>query len=362
MQKFFSLTYLVILGSLFFSCQQNIKYPYAIKDFRKDLQPALSKIATSGIVGLDLASEHFLIKNASHSELGQLAESELPVLRAEVLGILLHGTNADHYAILSPHLDDTARINKNMGEFGIQEDDIADYLIDETRFNDSSERRKLIEEVIFHHNYLNSAYKTIVKLDPNPKFYPYVKQMASNEIVYDEVTGYRVKGVSFSLRQNAYYWLAKFKKPEDVQLIYQAFDKNVRDLDEQGFKLMGEFPNPIYMDVLEKFRKTGLYWSIDQKQNEYIAIQYIKTIVSYKNLRSAMLLESLLKSYLFSACNLERYQNITDEMLNSIWDNECPVYAHLIKEISPMLHRKYLKLDLDHSITNENSYNEPIMW
>ena len=121
--KHFLLTVLIFSLS---SCQNEQRNSYAIKDFEKTLQPFLFKIVTTGIVTYYDSS---LIKSITDDELKRLTRTENPVLRATALGEMLDRKSFNQFEVVMNHLDDTAIVAVDNGEFGIGFRRVSDYLL-----------------------------------------------------------------------------------------------------------------------------------------------------------------------------------------------------------------------------------------
>ncbi len=197
---------------LFSSCKNEHRNIYAIKDFRKSLQPFLIKIVSKGIVRYYDSSQ---IKTITDNELMNLCESEHPVLRATALREMLERNTLDHFDIVMNHLDDTAIVATNGGEFGIWYRTVSDDLIQEAKWETPEAKNKTIDQVITKHNYLRSAYTILLQLDPQEKYYPYIKNMATRSRRLSD-DGYEL---AFDDIEYALYGLAKFQKPDDVKII-----------------------------------------------------------------------------------------------------------------------------------------------
>src|ERR1700727_1511779 len=94
----------------------------------------------------------------TEDELKRLANSEHPVLRAIALRTMLKRKSIQQFGLLMSHLDDTAIVNTDAGEFGIYYRRVSDDLIRECDFENREEKNKAVEEIIAKHDYLNSAY------------------------------------------------------------------------------------------------------------------------------------------------------------------------------------------------------------
>ena len=112
-----------------FSCKNEQDKSYAIKDFRKSLQPFLFKIVSEGIVTYHDSSD---IKSITDEELIRLGKSENPILRATALREMLDRSSFNQFDIVMKHLDDTAIVAIDNGEFGIKFETVSDCLIGRT--------------------------------------------------------------------------------------------------------------------------------------------------------------------------------------------------------------------------------------
>ena len=116
-----------LLLALFFllcSCKNEQRNTYAIKDFRKSIQPFLIEIVTIGIVTHHDSTK---MKSITDNELIRLGKSENPILRATAIREMLGRNSFNHFDILMNHLDDTAVVGTDNGEFGIRLEAVSDY-------------------------------------------------------------------------------------------------------------------------------------------------------------------------------------------------------------------------------------------
>ena len=133
---------------------------YAIRDFGDSLRPYLVTIVSVGIVGYDSATR-FVRAHASNEVLQQLSASEHPVLRAMALTAMLDKPGFDPFTVLMTHLDDTAVVTVDIGEFGTRYSTVSDRLISESTWKTQEDKDKTIDAVLTKHNYLNSAYTVL---------------------------------------------------------------------------------------------------------------------------------------------------------------------------------------------------------
>ncbi|MFT4022233.1 MAG: hypothetical protein QM664_00455 [Flavihumibacter sp.] len=202
----FALVFLIL------SCKERNGYTYAIKDFRKAVQPGLFKIVEKGFVS---ESDSTLAGMATDEELKKLTHSEHPVLRASAFREMIKRNSFDHLSLILHHLDDTALVATDGGEFGIWYRMVSDDILQEYNWKSQEEKNKVVDEVITRHNYLRAAYLILPEIDPDEKYYPYIKLMATRPRRLSNA-GYEL---DFDDVEYALYGLAMFKKREDVKII-----------------------------------------------------------------------------------------------------------------------------------------------
>ena len=209
------------------SCKRDSNYNYAIKDFRHSLQPHLIKIVSKDIVmNYDSSLEYM----ATDRELTQLSQSEHPVLRASAFREMLHRESFNHFDIIMNHLDDTAIVDTDGGEFGIWSRTVSDDILQEAVWKTQNEKSKTVELVLTKHNYLRCAYTVLKQLEPQDRFYPYIKDMATRPRRLTD-DGFEL---DFGDIENALYGLAKFKKQEDTKIIKKQMMQNVWNQNKSG--------------------------------------------------------------------------------------------------------------------------------
>lgn len=346
--KYFLLLTLVVC---LFSCKNEQRNNYAIKDFRKTLQPFLIKIVATGIVTYYDSS---LIKSITDDELIRLSKSENPILRATALGEMLDRSSFNHFDAVINHLDDTAIVAVDNGEFGIGFRTVSDYVIQQAFWETLQAKNKTIDEVLTKHNYLRSAYTILSQLEPQENYYSYIKDMATRFRRLDQYEGYEL---GFDDIEYALYGLAKFKKKEDVQVIKNKLMKHVWELSDVSFRLMKEFPDTAYLDVLQTYHRRQFYkfsgnrphgftgYSADRAAPE----DFIQALVIQQNDRSAKLLDTML-TYLPKYTCMPDKENIINEIIEEIWEHPCPAYARLrekVKHKAEEILKGHIRIPLD---------------
>lgn len=335
--KFFMFRPKLLLSILFitllWSCSTNSKYNYAIKDFRKCLQPHLIEIVSKGIVMFyDSSLRHM----AADKELVQLSQSEHPVLRASAFREMLHRNSFNHFDIVMNHLDDTAIVETDAGEFGIWSRTVSDDILYEAEWKTKDEKSRTIEQVLSKHNYLQSAYIILEQLEAQEKYHASIKEMATRPRRLSD-DGYEL---GFSDIEHALYGLAKFKKQDDVIIIKNKMLQNVWKLSDMSFKLMKEFPDTIYFDVLQSYHRRQFYKFSGNRPggfSGYLADRaapedFIQALVAQQNDQSANLLDTMLNRLPLQTCLPDR-ENVISEVIMAIWEHPCPAYATLREKI-----------------------------
>ena len=317
-----------------FSCKNEQDNPYAIKDFRKSLQPFLRKIVTIGIVTHHDSSQ---FKSITDEELIRLGMSENPVLRATALSEMFDRNSFNHFDIVMNHLDDTAIVATDNGEFGIRLETVSDYLIGRSSWETAQARDMTIESVLTKHNYLSSAFNILTNIEAQEKYYPFIKDMAMRPRRLDRYENYEL---GFDDIEFALYGLAKFRKKEDVQIIKNKLLSHVWKLSDISFRLMKEFPDTAYLDVLQVYHRRQFYKFSGTRPHGFTGYHadraapedYIGALVVQQNDRSAKLFDTMLTFLPKYTCMPDK-ENIINAIVEQIWEHPCPAYVRLREKV-----------------------------
>ncbi|HXB06553.1 MAG TPA: hypothetical protein VNW04_05550 [Puia sp.] len=309
----------VFLFILCFSCKPAPKGQDAIKDFRKKLQPDLTHIVTKGFV--DEVDAEVLAHQASLAELERLARCEHPLLRAAACLAMLQRKDADHLEVINFHLDDTALISVDRGEWGLAYKMVSDELLFRARWKTEADRWKTTDSVFMHHDYLEAAYFACDRVEVREQYYPFIKEMVQRDVRF-----------LFERKESALYGLARFGKKEDIPLIRDILIMNHGSLGYTGLRLMQEFPDTAYMEV---FNKLYPRWFNRRLCSESIyseeAVKFIDAVASYRSDSSARILGAILHRKPFSRCNCDS-NDYKRALIWDIWNNPCPAYLSLRRE------------------------------
>lgn len=321
---------------LFWSCKTDNKYNYAIKDFRSSLQPHLTRMVEKGIV---MYSDSALRNMATDDELKRLGKSEHPILRAAAFREMLERKSFNHFDIIIDHLNDTALVFTDGGEFGIWDRTVSDDILQEANWKTQEEKDKTVEQVLAKYNYLRSAYIILEGLKPQEKYYSFIKDMATRPRRLDPYEGYEL---GFGDIEYALYGLAKFKKKSDVEVIKKKMMEQVWRLSDISFRLMQEFPDTTYFDVLQTYHRRQFYKFSGNRSGEFsgyvadraVPEDFIQAIVIQQSDKSAKLLDTMLNSLPLQTCMPDK-DYIFDNVITAIWQHPCPVYTKLREKIKP---------------------------
>lgn len=317
-----------------FSCKYEQGNTYAIKDFRKSLQPFFLNIVAKGIVTYHDSSQ---IKSITDDELILLSKSENPVLRATAFREMFDRSSFNHFDMVMNHLNDTAKIFTDNGEFGIGYQIVSDDIIERATWKTKELKNKTIEQVLTKYNNLRSAYIILKQLEPQEKYYSFIKDMATRPRRLDSNGGYEF---GFDDIEYALYGLAKFKKKEDVELIKNKLMKHVWELSDVSFQLMTEFPDTAYLDVLQTYHRRQFYQFSGIRPHGFTGFNadraapedFINALAIQKNDRSAKLLDTML-TYLPKFICMPDKENIIKEVILAIWEHPCLAYVPLREKI-----------------------------
>lgn len=309
---------------MFTSCKTKSKYSYAIKDFRTVLQPFLTSVVSTGVVMYyDSAFRHI----ATDQELICLSTSEHPVLRASALREIFYRNLPNRNELLLSHLDDTAIVATDAGEFGTRLEMVSDDILEQATWTKKEDRDLVVDRVITQHNYLRSAYTALLKLEPQNLYYSYIRTMASRPFESNRFGSYAPESVDCAL-----YSLAQFQKPEDKKLLKGILLQISLRNSLYRMKLLKDFPDTSYIDVLDNYYPRNFYYDLCNGTSDAQALEFIEVVGTYKSLRSAKILDSIL-NFKRSFCYPAQSEYFKKSLAYAIWDNDCPAYAALRKQV-----------------------------
>lgn len=327
---------ILALMALLSSCKNEHANVYAIRDFRPSLQPFLVSMVTTGYVTYHDSKQ---INSITDSELESLSKSENPVIRATALREMNWRGTFDKFELLAQHLDDTAFVAIDEGEFGMGFKRVSDYLLERAYREDFDKKKLITDLVLSRHNYLRSAYKLLYTSTPIEPYYSIVKDMATRPRRLEPDEGYEL---GFDEIEYALYGLARFKKPEDVQVIKNKMMQHVTKLSEVSFRLMKNFPDTSYMDVLRAYHRRQFYLFSGARPHGFTGVKadlaapedFIAALLAQQSEQSARLLDTVITRVQNFKCMPDR-EGILDAAMTWILEHQNPVYASLQRKIRP---------------------------
>ncbi len=266
---------------------------------------------------------------------------------------MLRRKTFDHFDLVMKHLDDTAIVATDAGEFGIWFRTVSDYILENAKWKTIGARDSTMEEVLMNHDYLRSAYSGLPNLTLKGKYYTRIKEMAVRERVFEE-------------REESLYALAGFKLKEDVPVIKTILLSNCWRMQRRSFQLMKDFPDTSYMEVLKKYYYRRFYRSICEYNLGSPAATFIETVGSYKTDSSAKILKAMLDRKPFIPCTADT-SYLRSTLIHAIWDNSCAAYTRIreqTREEGQELKKWELEIDLPPGALHhdKDTAAEPVNW
>lgn len=309
---------LPILVCLTLSCTTpRTKFP-AIRDFSPSLQPALISAVATSVAGYDTGAT-YIRHHATDSELALLSRCEHPILRAIALREMTKRPSFDHQKIMLQHLDDTAIVLVDHGEWGDVFRTVSDQMVEEGRWSTEKDRQLVLDEILEHHDYLRSAYTGLEHVDTPEKYYDHIKVMVTRDRPYDQI-------------EYALYALAKCGKKEDIPQIKEILLANTGMAGAASFDIIAAYPDTSYMEVLKHYFWHGFYRRICRERSIYPAVDFISALGCSKDTASARMLEFILAKQPFMPCLVDT-SSLKEAVMNAIWNNPCPAYSRLRRQI-----------------------------
>jgi hypothetical protein len=350
-------SFAILLLWFLISCGHSQK-TNTISDYREDLQPHLQRIVTEG--QLAYGTIRNIRSLVTDKELIQLTRSEHPLLRAFALEQILNRPLMEHFNLMMSHLDDTALVYVDHGEFGFQPQFVSDYMIENGKWATYEMRDKTAEEILKNHPYLISAFSVPDKMELKDSHLPYIRKIAED---YARHQG-TIRFDHFYSFQNILYSLASFKKKEDIPLIVLAMEYWQFSLTRTSFLAMQFFQDTAYLKLLEKY---ALEISYSPRSEESDVADCLEAIASYQNEESRKILEKVfLRTF---EKNADRYPTPSPySIYSAIMSYECPVYDQLKKRIRPYMkteiiaYGRNLPLKVQRYPVDKTKGLEPVNW
>ncbi len=314
---------------LFFSCNEDKKYPYVSTDFRPELKAQLDKIALATVLPdqPDTAITHFLYNDCSKKELVKLLAFDGPVVRVMAYEALLKRREKDFFSILMHHLDDTAKITWWYCNDAADQFMVSDIMIQLANPGiETKQKQKIVEKVLLKCPYLVTSNWMIQDIEPNERYYSIIKSRATEK---SDRCGYPM-GANFAL--------SKFRKPKDVLFLKNNFLKGDEVCIDWTFRAIECFPDTSFYDVLIR------YFAKNVKRKKQFASDdlafYCRAVAVYKNVESLKILTDLTKKETYPYDYYLSYNK--EAVFKAILKHKCPLYKKLYEELKPQMTEYFL--------------------
>ena len=137
-------------------------------------------------------------------------------------------------------------------------------------------------------------------------------------------------------------------------------------LGDYSFKIMEQYPDDSYLDLLEYYAKHTIWMDIRSNDyHRYRLTNFYKALAVYKNKRAAELLAYLLK-FIPVSTNCDSYGDYCGDLYEDICNNSCEAYKDLIPIVEPYvmqtLQFRY-EFEVDHNpVLLEEEPKEKFNW
>lgn len=327
----------IIFFSIFIISCKVEKYKYEISDFRKELRPSLESLSNEeSLPTKDTVARDFLEENATKDELIKLMDSKNPLLRIIAYRTIVNRQEPEYFDLLLRHLSDTARVKWWVFDDVLQYKQVSDLMIRTAHYKNGLspiQKKYLVEKVLLEHPYLDISTWMIQDINPDEKYYNLIKSRAQTKREYcgDQLS--------------ACYALSKFKKDNDVDLLYNVFDVDLKNDEcvKLIFRSIETFPNEKFYSLLEQYFEMKIKGKLSPKENIYDEVLYFsRAVASYKNKNALSILKYIEQNNTY--VNHPYWPPANKEYIyKALLINYDPVYDDLIQQ----LQKEFDKEELD---------------
>jgi hypothetical protein len=290
-----NLTLLGLLLIFFASCGSRERFNVHVSDFEGAQQVVLKRILTDGFADALNKQDDSLFTD---QDLLRLTNSESPLLRAVALDELKRRQGTGFGKIGINHLDDTAFVLHDHGEFGLGFETVTDVALELSKWPDSLSRLELLKRLLEQPYKHRSVYIALRNLDSISSFYPVIRQMAFQST--RDVDGYEKR---FEERENALYALARFRRIGDANRIIDEIAKNPGLISNTSLNLLKDFPDTCFLDFIEYYHRRFFYRIINNQTDGFSGYQYdkvdaesfIEAVAAQHNQRGARILDTMMQ-------------------------------------------------------------------
>ena len=203
--------------------------------------------------------------------------SKNPLLRVIAYRTIVNRQEPEYFDLLLGHLSDTVRVEWWVFDDVLNHSQVSDMMIRKAHYQNGLspiQKKYLVEKVLLEHPYLDISTWMIQDIEPNEKYYNLIKQRAEK------------KGKFCGEQLSACYALSKFKKNDDINLLYSVFEESFKKEDclMWIFRSIEEFPNDKFYPLLENYFDKNIKGKLSPEKNIYDDVLYFsRAVSSYKN-------------------------------------------------------------------------------
>ena len=337
---------LILATLIFFRCGQEKKYPYESSDFKPELKNHLDKIVATGqlLNDPDTLTRNFFKDSCTKEELLKLLNFENPLVRVMAYGAIVNRNESDCFSILLNHLDDTTKVTWWYFDDAANDFMVSDLMIEKIAYGrklTQYQKDRLVDEVLFKHNYLGTVKSMIQDIQPKEKYYSVIRVAAQ-------------KALNSCHDLSNSYSLAKFKKQKDIPLIKKNFSEYTENsyCNNNYFKAIEVFPDTAFFPVLTKYFDLV----IKRKKQQYADDLkfYTRAVAQYKSQSSLKILTNLTKKEIYPDSWYFSYNQ--EYIFKAIHKYNSPIYDELYQT---------LRLKMDSTVIKhleKPDYNERLNW
>lgn len=344
---------LIILSIFFISCKEE-KYKYDISDFRNELRPSLKNLSKEkSLPSKDTIARNFIDKNASKEELIKLMDSKSPLLRVIAYRTIVNKQEPEYFNLLINHLSDTAKVTWWYYEDAADYFFVSDLMIRKAHDKDGLspiQKKYLVDKVLLEHPYLETSTWMIQDINPNEKYYKQIKKRAG------------LKSEKCREQLSACFALSKFRNKEDVNLLYQVFQQNIKNESciMWIFRSIEKYPNDKFFPILEDYFEKKIKGKLSSEENLFDDVLYFsRAVAAYKNEKALTILKYIEQNNTY--INKPYWPPSNKQYVyKAVLINYDTIYDDFIKQVK----KEFKKEDLDKFRFGQDllEYNERPSW
>lgn len=349
-----TLLQIIIFSIFIISCKEE-KYKYDISDFRKELQHSLKSLSKEeSLPSKDTIARNFIEEKATKDELIKLMNSKNELLRIIAYRTIVNRKEPEYFDLLLGHLSDTARVKWWAYEDVLDSKQVSDLMIRKAHDQNGLspiQKKHLVEKVLLENPYLDISTWMIQDIEPNKKYYNLIKQSAEK------------KGKFCGEQLSACYALSKFKKNDDINLLYNVFEESLKQEDclIWVFRSIENFPNEKLYSLLESYFEKNIKGKLSIENNiDDDVLYFSRAVAAYKNEKALTILKYIEQNNTYF--NKPYWPPYNKKYVyKAMLINYDPIYDNFIKKVQKEFDKEELK-NIGFKKSELLEYNENPQW